>query len=62
MIFFLKIKENILGIKVQYVKGIILGKSLKEIANAQQHALNIHNTVKNGNDIIIKKYNTLLRK
>jgi hypothetical protein len=59
---FLKIKENVLGIKIKFVNGVILGKDLKEQLNAQKHALNINNTIKSGNDKIIKKYQKFLVK
>lgn len=57
---YLKIREHMLGIKVLSVTGIELGRDLKEISIAQQHALNIQNTMKSGNDKTIKKYEKIL--
>jgi len=54
---FLKIKENILNIKVKSVDGISLGIDLKEISIMQKEALNKINTMnQNLNDVLIKKY------
>lgn len=58
---FLKIKENLLGIKVQFVNGVSLGRDLKEIHSMQEDALNKINTMnQNLNDVYITKYNNLL--
>jgi len=61
--FFLKIKENMLNIKVQYVKGMKLHEDMTELSCMQKCALNKINTMNERmNNKIISKYEHSLLK